>query len=1291
MHAAPLPAIAQSIVDDLETFGFPRALARLADPKDGGALAPVTAGLLRARALVGVEKWRDAYDVLQHVRGLRELDSAARLEAQVGTAKVLRIGWWSLDSALDMALAAARQATRTDALPLAVDAHLEAAVLFGRKRCRDLANAQLDAAAALGVMPARVLATRGDLAISFDERPAARDAYAQVLALTSDQVREAAAAQRLGRLGLLRLCTVLGEFAAASDHLAALGDRPGGDLPARRLAWQLHASQGDWTACVRVLDEILAASPDGDNARSLMLEAASARWRSGDVEGARAAWTRIAATGGGDGAARTAAGILDNLASGSRRRTRLQAFPSVTQLRNHCGPASVELCMRYFGTSAEQVAVAREIKHPDGGTPVHRMRRYMDAAGFHTRRVEADLDRLRAILDGGIPVILEEDYSTSRHVAVAIGYDDQRQILEVQDPMTHQVRETRYAELPKLREFSNHGALVAVPAGRPDLLAMLDAAGATECAYISLTDLAWEAHEQGRGDEADRLASEAIAAHEAYELAWVLRFVRAQDRARAEATPEAAAAVQGVLDQILRLWPDDEWPQQFLGRVRDGQGRAADALAAFERARDRDPDDANNWCSIGDCKLALSDYRGAREAFEEALRRDPAHVRSNENLADLALDDGAVSLASLLNDCARELSPNNAFNWYVQGRILAKLDRVEEGIAAYARAVELRPDSSGFITDHARLLARAGRVDAALAEFAALRAARPKDTYVLTNYADLAFNYGRYDACLEVCAALAELDPTSSTPLAIGGAAKCKRGDLEAGLADLRAALSRRPTYAWAQREIGDALANAGRWDEAITACAASLGLASSAEALFRLGDVLARAGHGKDAVGLLRRATRAGALTDPQLDRIAEVLLAVSGAGPTHDLFTELTAEFPRAVGLARAHARFLLETIWAPGAAVSVLSHLSELAPGNAWVLAGEADDLMWASMADEARGEALFREAIAAGPELVAPRRFFARALVARGRFAEALEVLAPCPTDAETLGDRVHALLGLGREDDARAAIDAWCDGLPEGVREARRRPLSYRIAWATRRFDEALALATSLSADAGELDDDGKLSRWEKARFECLVALGRRDEALAFGRAQCGRPRDFGELAYAALGQRDRELARVLATECHGRAPDDAYGLTVLARVAELDGEVDRAVALWQRMKQVSAWHVHDENLGRIALGRGELDAAKGSIEAAVATGHTCPIALQLRAELRLRMGDRDGARTDAERAWGCLALEQRDVSEDLAGLLAGLQGRADEATAAFEAWGRGEQSAGDRERIAALGRALGLA
>lgn len=1289
MQAAQLPTIAQSIVSDLDAFEFTRALARLADPKEGGALDPVTAGLLRARALVGREQYNAAYDTLQQVRGRRELTTATRLEYQVATARVLRLGWWSTDAAIDLALSAARQAMRIGAPALAAEAHLEAALLFGRKRTRKLATAQLDAADSIGAQPARTWWTRGELAIAFDERPAAREAFERTLAVESTDDTERATAQRLGHFGLARLFTVLGEFDAAAEHIAALGQRPAGDIAARRLAWQLHAAKAEWAPAADALAQIVAASPDGDAARSLMLEHASALYRAGDLDGARAAWTKIAATGAGDFAARIAAGVMDSITAGNTRRTRLQAFPSVTQLRNHCGPASVELCLRFFGMAAEQVDVAREIKHPDGGTPVHRMRQYMDNAGFHTRRIEADLERLRAILDAGIPVILEEDYSTTRHVAVAIGYDDRRQLLEVQDPMTHEVRETRYAELPKLREFSNHGALVAVPGGRNDLVEALDRIGATECAYISTTDRAWEAHDQKREEDADRLVAEAIALHEAYELAWVLKFVRAQDAHRRVGTAESAKALADVLAAIVRLWPDDEWPQQFVGRVRDAEGKYGEALAAFERARDRDPGDANNWCSIGDCHLALGNYRAAREAFENALRRDWSHVRSNENLSELASDDGDASLAAILNDVALERAPDNAYNWYVRGKILGRADDLNGGIAAFARSVELRPGSTAFALEHARLLARAGHVDQALEGLTKLRAERPKDVHLLANTADLAYVYGRFDACLEVCAQLAEIDPSMPSSLALGGAAKCSRGELEAGVADLRKALSIRPTYSWAQRELGAALAKAERWDDAITSCAAAVGLGSSPEALFRLGDVLARAGHPNDGLGYLRRAAASGGLDLAQLDRVGEVFATVQGFGGAHEFFGALARDLPRIAAIPRAHARLLLEVTWAPHPARQVVAQLAELAPQDPFVLALEADDLMTAGGPDETRGEALFRRAIEAAPALVAPRRLFARQLLDRGRHAEALEALAPCVPTSYIMEAKVEAILALSGAEEARRVVDEWAAKIPEERRELRRRPLSYRIAKASRQWEDALARALELGQGEGELDDDGKLSRWEVSRFEALVALGRHEEALVFGKAQCSNAADLGELAYTALAVEGWAAARELATAAHAADPNEVHALAVLARLADRDGDVEKAETLWRRMKGITRWHIHDENLGRLALSRGELDAAEPLLGAALRAGHTCWIAQQLSAELKLSRGDREGARALAERAVACRPLHYRGVSDELDALLAALQGKRDESRALFDRWLSGEHAASDRARVTKVIEALG--
>src|SRR5262249_11219187 len=141
---------------------------------------------------------------------------------------------------------------------------------------------------------------------------------------------------------------------------------------------------------------------------------------------------------------------------------------------------------------------------------------------------------------------------------LAVGYDDRREILEVQDPMTHEIRETPYEDLPRLREFSNHGALVAVP---KDLVAKLDAAGGVECAYITKTDEAWTAHDQKRHEDADKLATEAIELHEAYEVAWVYRFVRARDGYLADRTDDNHMVLAETINKILSLWPDDEWPQ----------------------------------------------------------------------------------------------------------------------------------------------------------------------------------------------------------------------------------------------------------------------------------------------------------------------------------------------------------------------------------------------------------------------------------------------------------------------------------------------------------------------------------------------------------------------------------------------------------------------------------------------------------------------------------------------------------------------------------------------------------
>ncbi|HYQ18616.1 MAG TPA: C39 family peptidase, partial [Polyangiaceae bacterium] len=465
----------------LEQLELRQVLAELDDPERGGALAKPKAQLLRGRALAGLEEHHTAYGLFSELRKERDISGLDRVEALYWSARVLRRASPLVDFALELSQAAAESGARAGARGkvFAAWARVESALLFARKRCPKLAQAELDKARGLGVELARTYAGEAEVALAFDDRASARRSYEA--ALGSGEPRGA----WLGHLGLARVLTLAGEFEAAEQHLRELEPAAALDLPLLRTRSELLSAQAKWDELAAVLGQIIEITPEGDLTPSTRYERAGALYRAGRREEASRAWQELADPK--DYYGKLALRMLEKTKNAEAKATRLAAFPSVSQLRNHCGPASVELCLRFFGTAADQVDVAREIKHPDGGTPVHRMRWYMDRAGFSTRRVEADLPKLKAILAAGVPVILEEDYSMSRHVAVAIGYDDRRELLEVQDPMTHEVRETFYEDLPRLREFSNHGALVAIPRGRADLEQALDALGAVECVYMTKT------------------------------------------------------------------------------------------------------------------------------------------------------------------------------------------------------------------------------------------------------------------------------------------------------------------------------------------------------------------------------------------------------------------------------------------------------------------------------------------------------------------------------------------------------------------------------------------------------------------------------------------------------------------------------------------------------------------------------------------------------------------------------------------------------------------------------------
>lgn len=1231
---------------------YAEAMTQLDETDDSGPLALVR----RARCLLGLERSGEAASLVRHL--FEDDDRAARPAALLLKAKYYRQYTRWVDDGLCAALDAVGVVKREklSADSLIADARVEAALLFGRKRCIGLAERAIDEA--LEVVPnhERALAARAGVRLDLDDRDGCEEALKQLLALDTIEAR------RLGCLNMARLRFASGSFAGAHQHLDELDPLPDGWLAPLRLRAQVLAAEHRWEDAAALYDRLVQlgdARRPGDG-----LEAASCWFRAGDWEKAADGYAVVANNAEEGSHAQRSAARMTHLLTQPRDEkasaARLKEFPSVEQLHNHCGPASCALYLRYFGKDASQTEIAALIKEKDAGTSVYKMRGYLEANGFTTRRIEADLPQLKRLIDQGVPIIIEESYSSSSHVAVAIGYDDVREVLEVQDPMSHSVRETPYEELDDLRDLSNHGALVGVPSGDEK---RLDDASAAECDYITLVDRAWEALDQDRGEDGDKLVDAAIELHRAYELAWMYRFRRA--RVAAEKGEDGARVrMHQILGEINALWPDDEWPQQLSGQALWAERRIGEARIAFERAKERDDPDPYNWWMIARCEHRMGDSNAAYEALREALARHPAYTPACSYLGDLAYERDERTLAWLSNEVAREQEPH-AFDHGIHGQLLARDGRVKEAMAAFKRALKLDADLDWVAREMAKLQGKRGKLNDARKTLEGLIKRRPKDAGHSIELADVLYRHNKLDACVKVCKRLVADHPKTAAGHAIMGAALARKGQTRAASRSARRALRLQPLYSWIYAQRGQLLLEHGKARPAIDAFSTALGMARNAENERGLGNALVAAGYPNDGLRYLRSAAVNGHADEDELRRVGK-LFASTGTGGVDNFFREVGGERADDLRVMRAHVHCLVEQMWAPSTAQSVLARIAELAPNDPLSLCYVGGNMMDASLEAEVEGEKLLRKAVKRYRGGLFARRWLALHHDQRGAHTKVLKLLHHGKHSYLDATMRLSAHLINDDTAAAKKQIRAYRRANPDDALGVLR--LEYQLASDRGRDDRALELAEKMSQEMHERDDDGRLDTWEKRRFTCMVRLGKLERAQRFAEAQATVGGSMGELAFDALREGALPLAVALAQRSLRLDDAEAYAVAVLAHEREMAGDLESCLEHWQRATELDPhWHACPEQTARVLLGCERFAEAAPLADEAVSGGHLCLWALGIRAQSRLLGGDIEGARADADRSWNVAGVRaRRDRNHDIWGLRLALRNKRRKAAQAFE-------------------------
>ncbi len=561
--------------------------------------------------------------------------------------------------------------------------HAQIAYALTAKRCERLALVDADATEVASPDSSLAPAVRGWIAMHFDRRDDAEAAYLEATRRVEPH---------RGWMGLARVRYIVGEFDGALAALRELGELPRTRAAALRLRADVARVRGDWPAFLDLVEQILAATPGGDHRRGDLLDRASALLalgrRDDGVEVYRELWREDEA----DPSGRFARAILDAVERGGAEahRVMLPRFPTVSQKRNYCGPATLELVLRSHGIEIDQDDIAPQVKR-DTGSSILLMTSYLESHGLQARRFEGDGARFRTCIEQGLPVIVEEEYSTTSHVAVVIGVDEGLGLLYVQDPMTHVTSERLIRTQGSLGAMYRNAAIVAV---RPDdaaRRAALDAAGVVDSQHLRIVD---SCAEEGLHDDLEeilRRCDRALELVEDYPLAWYRRLQALWGQAMRFRTGNNLARYVTALRRARVRYHDQEWPHVMHAAYLMNDGRHEEALIELEHAMRVDPHDSNTAQDVAECHMQGARRDEATAAFWKALTVDPTHTRATENFTSHALDGGDLPLAAHLSACALELAPNNPFNHLTASRVAHAEGRADDALVHARRCVEVQP------------------------------------------------------------------------------------------------------------------------------------------------------------------------------------------------------------------------------------------------------------------------------------------------------------------------------------------------------------------------------------------------------------------------------------------------------------------------------------------------------------------------------------------------------------------------------------------------------------------------
>ncbi len=294
--------------------------------------------------------------------------------------------------------------------------------------------------------------------------------------------------------------------------------------------------------------------------------------------------------------------------------------------------------------------------------------------------------------------------------------------------------------------------------------------------------------QQGRLDAAAATASAVLEKEPQSRDALYLLAVAERYRGRIPAAHEA-------LDRLEEVDPGYGRAAQERGHLlAKSEGRAADALAAYERAVRLNPTLGASWQAIAECAAALGKPELAQRASAH-LRRLEATPRELVSVESF-IHEGRLLKAETLARAFLQQNPRHVEGMRLLAQLGLELGVLDDAEFLLATALELEPDFLPARIDYVRVLQARQKYARALEEAEKVRAADPENPALALLHANQLAAVGRYEEALARYDELAPRAPEMAAQIAMArGHALKTVGGAEATVEAYRAAARARPDF----------------------------------------------------------------------------------------------------------------------------------------------------------------------------------------------------------------------------------------------------------------------------------------------------------------------------------------------------------------------------------------------------------------------------------------------------------------------------------------------------------------